>query len=86
MANKKCTCPSCGGEALIAGDEITCETCDAVYTITEKGARVKEVGAIDQIRKDIDGLKQQIAQPAAGDPPADPQIDDDEENDGFLSW
>lgn len=52
---KAVTCPNCQGPAIRTGNEITCEACDATYTITKKdGAKVKKLG---QIRDHEERLK-----------------------------
>lgn len=62
MANeeqpKACNCPNCLSPALRTGNEITCEICDAVFTITKKqGAKVKTLGPIDDHERRISALE-----------------------------
>ena len=50
MDNEKTAvqCPNCQGPAIKEGNKITCEPCDATFTITKTGgARVKETGKIE---------------------------------------
>jgi len=40
-------CPSCGQPAIRTGNKIECEACDAIFTVTQEGAKVKELGPIE---------------------------------------
>ncbi len=52
-------CPNCQQPAVRQGNEITCESCDATYTITKKdGAKVKQMGRIEQLEHDVTKLKE----------------------------
>jgi len=51
-------CPNCQKPALRTGDEITCENCDAVITITKKQeGRVKNFGKIQDHENRIEQLE-----------------------------
>ena len=51
-------CPNCGQLAIKEGNEITCEHCDVVFTITRKeGAKVKQLGSIEDHEKRISLLE-----------------------------
>lgn len=55
---QKVSCPNCLGDAVREGNEITCETCDAVFTITKKeGAKVKQLGTMEDHEKRISKLE-----------------------------
>jgi len=54
---KKVSCPNCTGIAIKEGNVIICETCDATFKITKTGgARVKEIGRLDDVEKRLDRL------------------------------
>lgn len=56
--NKATFCPNCAQPAIRSGNEITCENCDAVFTITKKQeAKVKEVGRLDNHEQRILALE-----------------------------
>jgi len=82
-------CPNCQQPAVRSGNEITCEKCDATFTITKKdGAKVKETGRIEKIEFDIAELRAQIFPDTADEPepesepkPADEQEPDESEGD-----
>jgi len=51
-------CPNCQKPALRSGDEITCENCDATFTITKKQeGRVKDFGKIQDHDKRIERIE-----------------------------
>lgn len=55
---KATNCPNCQKPAIRSGSEITCTNCDAVFVITKKeGAKVKELGPLDDIRGRLDKLE-----------------------------
>lgn len=55
---KAVQCPSCQGPAIKEGNEITCEPCDATFTVTKTGAaRVKDTGKIEDHEKRITELE-----------------------------
>ena len=66
---KSATCPNCQEPAVRTGDEITCEICDATFTITKKaGVKVKEMGPMQSIRDRLARLEATILD----EPPAEP--------------
>lgn len=80
---KPIICPMCGKPALLDGDKIACEQCDAIYKITkEGGARVQRTGVFDNHEQRIAVLEG--AQTAPEEPgqtteqPEDPDADEDE--------
>ena len=85
-------CPNCQGPATRTGNEITCETCDATFTITKKdGAKVKKLGPIQDHEDRLKKIEAKIfvdepepqEQPAGGDDEPDPEnpgTDQDPEN------
>ncbi len=80
-------CPNCSMPAIRVGNEVTCETCDATFTITQKdGAKVKQIGRIAQIEKDVAELKARLPgdDEPSGDEPGDqdPPAEEQEESDG----
>lgn len=79
--NKPVYCPNCQQPAIRQGNEIICEKCDATYTITKKdGAKVKQVGRIEQVEQDIATLKTKVFgndDEPEPEPAADPDNDDD---------
>lgn len=55
---KAIICPNCQNPAILSGNEITCETCDAVFAFTKKdGAKVKEMGPIADHEQRITALE-----------------------------
>jgi len=51
-------CPNCMQPAIRAGNEITCEHCDAIFTITKKeGAKVKQLGPLEDHERRIRALE-----------------------------
>lgn len=74
--SQKVSCPNCLAPAVKEGNEITCETCDAVFVITKKeGAKVKKVGLIDDHEKRISRLESIIPdqEPVKPDEPVEPE-------------
>lgn len=54
---KKISCPNCSGIAIMEGNVITCESCDATFKLTKTGgAKVKEIGRLDDIEQRLDRL------------------------------
>ena len=50
-------CPNCGKPAIYAGNEIACEQCDSIFTVTEKqAAKVKSIGIEERLKKCEDKL------------------------------
>jgi len=55
---KATTCPNCQQPAIRVGNNITCESCDAVFVVTKKqGAKVKELGPIEDHEQRIQALE-----------------------------
>lgn len=70
-------CPSCQGLAMKTGNEIACESCDAVFIITKKdGARVKEMGPIADHEERITALEGKAPKAEEQEPE---QVKDDED-------
>lgn len=60
--NKITFCPNCQQPAIRQGNEITCEACDATFTITKKdGAKVKQIGRIELLEQDVAALKAKVS-------------------------
>jgi hypothetical protein len=74
---KATNCPNCLKPAIRAGNEITCEACDAVFIVTKKqGAKVKELGPIEDHEERIAALEQ-YHKPQEPKPAAEPKTDDE---------
>jgi len=55
---KQIICPNCQGQAIKEGNKIICETCDATFTFSKTGgAKVKEIGRLDNIEKRLDHIE-----------------------------
>jgi len=85
MPEKK-FCPNCGAVAIGEGRKITCEFCDAVFTVTKDGTRVESLGQIKDHEKRIaalEGKEQTSAAPIDinQDVDQDVDVDEDEEED-----
>ena len=81
-------CPNCGLSAQKEGNKVTCENCDAIYTITKTGsARVKKLGPIEDHENRIAKIEAALFPPADPEPtdpePADPEPIEQPKND-FL--
>lgn len=92
----KIMCPNCGAEAVRMEKDgavlVCCEKEDAVFALTKTGAKLRKVGAIDDLERRVRALEGKTDTPAeapAGDPgdagvpdeaPADE--DEDEDDDG----
>ncbi|MFZ2146961.1 MAG: hypothetical protein WAV28_07055 [Sedimentisphaerales bacterium] len=73
-------CPNCHSPATRSGNEITCESCDAVFTITKKeGAKVKQLGPIEDLQKRVKRLESLIPGDEPGDEP-EPEPEPDKDN------
>jgi uncharacterized Zn finger protein (UPF0148 family) len=73
-------CPNCGSPAIAEGRKIICEACDAVYTVTQDGAKVETLGPFADHEKrirDLEGKGQPADDLPADDQPADDQPADD---------
>jgi len=55
---KAVACPNCNQPAIKQGNEIACENCDAVFTFSKTGAKVKSVGKIDELDKRLTALEE----------------------------
>ena len=82
MSNEKvkpCLCPNCQKPAIKDGNEIICEHCDATYEIRQKqGARVKKLGALEDLTKRVEKLEASIFEEES-DKDKEPKQDDEEE-------
>lgn len=79
---KAAFCPNCQKPALQTGNEITCEGCDAVFVVTQKqGAKVKELGPIDDHEQRIAALEQfhKTPQEPKIEPEQEPGPEDEED-------
>lgn len=78
MAENKATfCPNCAQPAIRSGNEITCENCDAVFTITKKQeAKVKEIGRLDNHEQRILALE---GKQGPSEPGPEPESEDEED-------
>ena len=75
-------CPNCGQPAYKEGNRVTCEKCDAIYTITKTGsATVKQLGPIEDHEQRLKKLEALLPgqEPAGDDPPPDDSQEPDEE-------
>ena len=89
---KKVNCPNCSSIAIMEGNKIICENCDATFTITKTGgARLKRIGRLDDIEQRLDRVEsllpgeeqQSDDQPVV--PPEEQVTNDDEpEEDSIL--
>lgn len=59
-------CPNCGKPATKRGKVIDCENCDASFRFTQEGARVEQIGAIEELQKRVSALE-------AGNKPVEPE-------------
>ncbi len=50
-------CPNCNAEAKKTGKKIECPTCDAIFTFTKQGPRVKEIGPIKALADRVTALE-----------------------------
>lgn len=77
---KAVTCPNCQGPAIRAGNEITCEACDATYTITKKdGAKVRKLGPIQDHEERLKKIEASIFAEKPETPEQQGGEDDDDE-------
>ncbi len=75
-------CPNCSQPAIRNGNEITCEKCDATFTITKKqGATVKSQGRLDKIDQRLDALENVLDPEPPAEPDDEPDDDPVPEND-----
>jgi hypothetical protein len=60
-------CPSCGSaEIEVAVNKVHCKACDVTYKITPEGAKVDNLDPLDQDRKRISALEQEVQGLKAG--------------------
>lgn len=64
---KQIICKSCQVPCVVDGDEITCEQCGTTFIKKAGEVKVKEIGRLDRIEKDIAEIK------AALKPESEPQ-------------
>jgi len=64
-------CPNCRRPATRIGNEITCEKCDATFTITRKEAKIKTIGSIQDHEDRISKIEATIFPPE--NPPPEPE-------------
>jgi len=79
---KATTCPNCQQPAIRAGNEITCEKCDAVFTVTIKQeAKVKKLGPIEDHEQRIKKLEMYIPEKSAEQQESEQEPESIEEDD-----
>jgi len=82
MSETKATfCPNCSQPAIRTGNEIACEKCDAVFTVTQKQeAKVKQLGPIQDLDRRVTQLET-FAGEAIGEKPQEtkPEPEDDDD-------
>lgn len=74
-------CPNCQKPATRDGNEITCDRCDAIFTITKKdGAKVKKLGPLQDHEERISKIEASVFAEEPEPEPTEPQggEDDDE--------
>jgi len=53
--SKEIYCPNCQQLAIKEGNEITCENCDSVFSVTKTGpAKVKDMGRLKTLEERVD--------------------------------
>ena len=77
-------CPNCSQPAVRQGDEVVCEKCDAVFKITRKEAKVKELGRIESIEQRLSKVEALLPTDPEPEPEPAPEDDDDEESEDIL--
>ncbi len=81
-------CPNCRQPAVREDNQITCETCDATYTITKtEGAKVRSQGRLQSLEDRVAKIEAELPgvepdEPAQDGPPA--ETDDDKDNEDIL--
>ena len=55
-------CPNCGDTNIKQkGNEVLCLSCECIFEISNKGeARVKKIGALDEIHERLDKIEQTV--------------------------
>ena len=77
-------CPNCGQPAHKEGSKVTCENCDAIYSITKTGsAKVKKLGPIEDHEQRIAKMEAALFPPDEPPPeePAPEEFQETDEND-----
>lgn len=81
---KQTNCPNCLGQAIKEGNKIICETCDATFTFNKTGgAKVKEIGRLDNIEKRLD-QHDNLLQGLLPEPEPEPKLKDKAEESSLL--
>jgi len=86
-------CPNCATPAASGSEgKIVCATCGGTFEFHAGEAKLKSIGEIDQIKADVEELKQRLPASSPAQPPEepsdtpdspfddDPDIGDDEED------
>ena len=92
MAEKELICPNCGpGTKCHAkeGGGLVCETCGGTFRYEAGEAKLKDIGELERLTRDVEDLKDKLAgtpEAPADESPADtaerdPDAEDDEEED-----
>ena len=51
-------CPFCKKPAILIGNKITCENCDAIYRVTKEGeAKLDKLGPIKELEQRVSALE-----------------------------
>lgn len=84
LETKEAFCPNCQKPAIRSGNEIACERCDAIFVITKKeGAKVKQLGPIEDHEKRISWLESIIPEPEP-EPKPEPKPESEPEETSIL--
>lgn len=77
---KPAYCPNCSSPAVKTGNTIICEKCDAVFTITKQGTKVKSIGSIEDHENRLAALEQKtgLKQETAPEPEPSPVQESEE--------
>lgn len=84
-------CPNCGAAAIRMEKDgavlVVCEKEDAVFALTRTGAKLRKVGALDELDRRVSALEGKTAPPAEKPddviPEEPPDDDDDDDDDGM---
>jgi len=83
---KQAFCPNCNRPVIREGNEIVCESCDAVFKITKTdGARVKKTGTLEDIQNRLAKVESEIF-PSDPEPEPGPEPEPEPESDDEDSW
>jgi hypothetical protein len=67
MPTEIVVCPSCSSSEIeVAGNKVHCKFCDITFKITLEGAKVDNLDPLDQDRKRIDKLEQEVESMKSG--------------------